>query len=322
MAYIDESNAIEMHTKSYIMNQYEKGLVSVIIPTYKRTDKLDRAIKSVLGQSYKNIELLLVNDNVPDDEYTLTLMEKVKAYQNDSRFQLLLQEKHINGAVARNFAIRQARGEYIAFLDDDDWWEIDKLADQVKELSSLGENWGGVSCKMTFYDESMNVISKSRKYRDGNIYKDILMLQSDVATGTLLLRHSALDEVGYFDENLLRNQDLQLLAFFTYRFRLKEVNKYLHCVDVSDNQNRASDGYKAITIKENFYKSVSPILKTLTKSEMLCVDSMRNFEIAYIFFRGHDYRNAFKYGMSMFRSPKAFYLALCKIFDRLILCKF
>lgn len=124
------------------MKVYEKGLVSVIIPTYKRTDKLDRAIKSVLGQSYKNIELLLVNDNVPGDEYTLALMEKVNAYQNDSRFQLLLQEKHINGAVARNFAIKQAKGEYIAFLDDDDWWKENKLAEQVKELSSLDENWG------------------------------------------------------------------------------------------------------------------------------------------------------------------------------------
>jgi glycosyltransferase involved in cell wall biosynthesis len=61
------------------MKVYEKGLVSVIIPTYKRTDKLDRAIKSVLGQSYKKIELLLVNDNVPGDEYTLALMEKVNA---------------------------------------------------------------------------------------------------------------------------------------------------------------------------------------------------------------------------------------------------
>lgn len=299
------------------MKVYEKGLVSVIIPTYKRTDKLDRAIKSVLGQSYKKIELLLVNDNVPGDEYTLALMEKVNAYQNDSRFQLLLQEKHINGAVARNFAIKQAKGEYIAFLDDDDWWKENKLAEQVKELSSLDENWGGVSCKMTFYDESMNVISKSRKYRDGNIYKDILMLQSDVATGTLLLRHSALDEAGYFDENLLRNQDLQLLVFFTYRFKLKEVDKYLHCVDVSDSQNRASDGFKAITIKENFYKSVKPILKTLTKSDMTCVDSMRNFEIAYIFIREHDYKNAMKYGLSILRSPKAFYLAIRKTINRL-----
>ena len=299
------------------MSYYTEGLVSVIIPTYKRTDKLDRAIWSVLGQTYKDLELLLVNDNVPDDEYTKSLLEKVKAYQTDSRFHLLLQERHINGAVARNFAIKQAKGEYIAFLDDDDWWEKNKLEEQVKELSALDESWGGVSCKMTFYDESMRVISNSKKYPDGNIYKDILTLQSDVATGTLLLRHTALDNAGYFDEKLLRNQDLQLLVFFTYKYKLKEVDKYLHCVDVSDNQNRASDGFKAITIKENFYKSVKPILKTLTKSEMICVDSMRNFEIAYIFFRGHDYKNAMKYGFSIFRSPKTFCLAVHKTINRL-----
>ena len=299
------------------MDRYKKGLVSVIIPTYKRTDKLDRDVWSVLGQTYKNLELLLVNDNVPDDEYTKSLLEKVKAYQTDFRFHLLLQERHINGAVARNFAIKQSTGEYIAFLDDDDWWEKNKLEEQVKELSALDESWGGVSCKMTFYDESMRVISKSKKYRDGNIYRDILTLQSDVATGTLLLRHTALDDAGYFDEKLLRNQDLQLLVFFTYKYKLKEVDEYLHCVDVSDSQNRASDGFKAITIKENFYKSVKPILKTLTKSDMTCVDSMRNFEIAYIFLRGHDYKNAMKYGLSILRSPKAFYLAMRKTIKKL-----
>lgn len=299
------------------MDRYKKGLVSVIIPTYKRTDKLDRAVWSVLGQTYKNLELLLVNDNVPDDEYTKSLLEKVKAYQTDFRFHLLLQERHINGAVARNFAIKQSTGEYIAFLDDDDWWEKNKLEEQVKELSALDESWGGVSCKMTFYDESMRVISKSKKYRDGNIYRDILTLQSDVATGTLLLRRTALDDAGYFDEKLLRNQDLQLLVFFTYKYKLKEVDEYLHCVDVSDSQNRASDGFKAITIKENFYKSVKPILKTLTKSDMTCVDSMRNFEIAYIFLRGHDYKNAMKYGLSILRSPKAFYLAMRKTINKL-----
>lgn len=299
------------------MERYKKGLVSVIIPTYKRTDKLDRAIWSVLEQTYRNLELLLVNDNVPDDEYTKALLEKIKTYQTDPRFHLLLQERHINGAVARNFAIKQAKGEYIAFLDDDDWWEKNKLEEQVKELSALDDSWGGVSCKMTFYDKSMRVISKSKKYPDGNIYKDILTLQSDVATGTLLLRHTALDDAGYFDEKLLRNQDLQLLVFFTYKYKLKEVDKYLHCVDVSDNQNRASDGYKAITIKENFYKSVKPILCTLTKPEIICVDGMRNFEIAYIFFRGHDYKNAMKYGISIFRSPKVFCLAMRKTINRL-----
>ena len=102
---------------------YIEGLVSVIMPTYRRSEKLIRAIESVLNQTYKNLELLLVNDNEPFDEYTEQLKKRVEKYSADKRFQLIIQEKHVNGAVARNFGIRRAKGQYIAFLDDDDWWE-------------------------------------------------------------------------------------------------------------------------------------------------------------------------------------------------------
>ena len=149
--------------------KYVEGLVSVIMPTYKRSEKLLRAIDSVLNQTYKNLELLLVNDNEPFDEYTELLKKRVEKYSNDERFHLILQDKHINGAVARNVGIRQARGQYIAFLDDDDWWELNKLEEQVKELKSLDDSWGAVSCKFTLYDQNGNVIGKTKKYRDGYI---------------------------------------------------------------------------------------------------------------------------------------------------------
>ena len=73
---------------------YESGLVSVIMPTYKRSDKLVRAIESVLNQSYKRIELILVNDNEPNDDYTKNMLARVEKYREDSRFQLIIQDKH------------------------------------------------------------------------------------------------------------------------------------------------------------------------------------------------------------------------------------
>ena len=110
-------------------------MVSVIIPTYKRTDKLLRAVKSVCEQSYKYLEVLVVNDNENDDRYTkalISLMETV----TDSRVQLIFQEKHINGAAARNAGIKKARGEYIAFLDDDDYWHIEKIRKQIEAYNN------------------------------------------------------------------------------------------------------------------------------------------------------------------------------------------
>lgn len=299
-------------------SKYTKGLVSVVTPTYKRSEKLPRAIESILSQTYRDIELFVVNDNEPEDEFTQYVKDVTAKYNSDPRFHLIIQKKHINGAVARNVAIRQAKGEYIAFLDDDDWWEPNKIEEQVKELSQLDGTWGGVSCKFTFYDAQGNLIGKTRKYRDGNIYKDILYLQSDVATSTLLLRREALDDAGYFDEKLLRNQDLQLLVFFTYKYKLKEVDQYLHCVDVSDAQNRAN-GDRAIEVKNRFYESVKPILDTLTSSEYRCMDAMRNLEIAFLYFKEGKRGNGIKYLLKVAKSPKAMWLTIKKIYDRILI---
>lgn len=286
------------------MGDYEAGLVSVIMPTYKRSEMLTRAVESVLNQTYKHLELLLVNDNEPDNDYTRELQERVKKYAGDSRFFLVLQEKHINGAVARNVGIKKARGEYIAFLDDDDWWCPTKIEEQVKCLASLDGSWGGVSCKFTLYDKLGQVIGKTAKYRDGYIYKDILYLLSDVATGTLLLRHKALDAAGYFDETLLRHQDLQLLVNFTYRYKLKEVDQYLHCVDVSDAQNRP-DPEKMKRQKAAFFESVKPVMDTLTPSEQKCVYAMHRYELGYVCLKNGELRQGLAYCSAVLRSPKA-----------------
>lgn len=297
------------------MAEYSKGLVSVIIPTYRRSDMLDRAVTSVLSQSYENLELLLVNDNVPDDEYSRALLERVKKYEKDARFRLILQEKHINGAAARNEGIRQAKGEYIAFLDDDDWWESEKLERQVDVLRQLPDEWGGVSCKYSFVDRTGKVIGKSSEYKDGNIYLDILNLITDVTTCSLLLRHTALDAAGYFDENLLRHQDFQLLVDFTSRYKLKLVGEYLLNIDVSDAQNRP-DGKKLLEHKKRFFASVEPVLSKLSKSDRKCIRCMHNFEVGYVFLKSRDVKNGIRYASSVLTSPKAFGLACRKVLKK------
>lgn len=300
---------------------YIEGLVSVIMPTYRRSEKLIRAIDSVLNQTYKNLELLLINDNDPFDEYTEQLKKRVEIYSDDKRFKLINQEKHVNGAVARNFGIRRAKGQYIAFLDDDDWWEHNKLEEQVKMLKSLDDSWGAVSCKFTLYDQNGNVIGKTKKYRDGYIYIDILNLMSDVATGTLLIRHDYFDTTRYFDENLLRHQDLQLLVDFTSKYKLKEVNQYLHCVDVSDTQNRP-DAQKLIQYKKAFFKSVKPVMDSLNEKERKCIYAMHKYELGYVCLKNGEKCQGLAYCKEVLKSPKACGLALKKTFLKIIqICK-
>src|SRR5690554_2886294 len=95
-----------------------KGMVSCIIPTYKRSETLVRAINSVLEQTYKKIEILVIDDNHPNDRFSLMVQKQLEQFNDKVRY--IQQEKHVNGAVARNVGIKFARGEYIAFLDDDD----------------------------------------------------------------------------------------------------------------------------------------------------------------------------------------------------------
>lgn len=297
-----------------MITKYENGLVSVIIPTYKRSEKLTRAIHSVLAQTYENLEVLVVNDNEPEDEYTAQLKAQVKQYDHDTRFRLVMQKKHINGAVARNVGIRQAKGEYIAFLDDDDWWESNKLELQVKELSGLSEEWGVVSCRIKRYNNDVP-ISVLPRYKDGYVYKDVLMLTSDFATGTLLFRHDLLDTTRCFDENLLRHQDLQLLVDFTCKFKLKQLDEVLHCADVSDAQNRP-DPEKLMYHKKRFFESIRPIMNSLTKSEQKCIYCMHQYELGYQFLKRRNVKEGVKYSAYVFTSGKAFRLAAKKTFKK------
>lgn len=297
--------------------KYREGLVSVVTPTYKRSEKLPRAIESILGQTYKEIELFVVNDNDPEDDFTQYVNDITAKYTSDPRFHLIIQGKHINGAVARNVGIRQAQGEFIAFLDDDDWWEPNKIEEQLKVLRSLDSSWGGVSCKFKQYDADGNVIGCTRKYKDGYIYKDILNMYTEVATGTILLRRVALDDAGYFDESLLRSQDIQLLTCFTFKYKLKEVDQYLHCADASDAQNRLVDEGKYLKITEDFFKSISHVMRTLSKSEIRCACNMRYFTLGYILIRNKQYAKGIKYLLRVFTSLSSIILAVKLIIKRI-----
>lgn len=296
------------------MEDYIKGLVSVVMPTYKRSDQLCRAIDSVLNQTYTNIELLLVNDNEPNDSFTANLLRTVEKYQTDSRFHLILQERHINGAVARNVGIRQARGEYIAFLDDDDWWENVKIEHQVQKLNQLSDEWGVVSCKIRRYKDE-KVIAALPRYDNGYVYKDILMLMADYATGTLLIRHTALDDAGYFDEELLRHQDLQLLVNITYKYKLFQLNEYLHCCDIGDAQNRP-DVEKIIRTKKAFFNSINDIYCTLSKKEKRDIKLMNNAEIGYVLLKNKQYLKAISMFLPLLTSVKAFSCEIKKVYQK------
>ena len=115
-------------------DKFDAPLVSVVLPTFNRERLLPRAINSVLNQTYKNLELIIVNDGSTDDT------EKVVKGYSDKRIRYYKQELNKGGSAARNVGIKLARGELISFQDSDDEWLPEKLERQVRKFSEVGFN--------------------------------------------------------------------------------------------------------------------------------------------------------------------------------------
>ena len=195
----------------------DSAFISVIIPVLNRDFAIKRAVESVLNQSFQDFECIVVNDNTPGDEFSQILYKSLDKYKNDQRFKFIEQKEHKNGAAARNVGIRAAQGEYIAFLDDDDYWNDNKLEIQVSSLKELPEDWGAVSCLMRFFRNG-TISSATRPYKDGYIHFEVMTRIISMGTGSLLIRRKALDETSYFDENLNRYQDPQLFSCLTEKY--------------------------------------------------------------------------------------------------------
>ena len=297
---------------------YISGLVSTIIPTYKRSEKLERAIRSALEQSYRNVEVLVVSDNEPDDEYTAEAQRVVDSF-NDDRVKLITQEHHKNGAAARNAGIKAAKGEYIAFLDDDDYWERRKIELQVELLSSLDESWGAVTCKNKAYVNG-NLVAAQTPIKDGWICRGILSRTTHVSTDTILLRHVALDESGYFDENLRRHQEVQMMGMFAHKYKIKLLDLYLVCVDSSANENQPNADKMSI-IKKEFIQAVQPVLDKLPKKDVKYIKTMNQFELGGLYFKTGHKKKGIKLMLGILKSPGTVFSAT-NLLIRKFACKF
>ena len=108
-------------------------LVSIIMPSYNTAKYIAESIKSVLAQTYADWELIIVDDCSTDNTD-----EVVAPFLSDSRIIYLKNEKNSGAAVSRNYAIRVAKGKWIAFLDSDDLWLSDKLEKQIKFMTDNG----------------------------------------------------------------------------------------------------------------------------------------------------------------------------------------
>jgi glycosyltransferase involved in cell wall biosynthesis len=269
-----------------------EGLVSCVIPSYKRCDTVTRAIDSVLAQTYKNIEICLVDDNVPGDEYSLRLQEALKKYEKDDRVRYIAQEKHINGAVARNVGIKAAKGEFIGFLDDDDEWLPEKIERQMKVLQE-NPSIDAVSVLWSIY-ENKKIVRRCTPYTAENLQFKVFLREVAIYTSTILIKKIAIDKFGGFDESLLRHQDLQFFVDALKNSKFDVLPEYLVKIHADSEINRPNVE-KLIQAKKDFFISVADEFGKYSKLERKRIKNAHYYEIVFFAFKRKKIKHVLLY---------------------------
>ena len=188
-----------------------KGSVSVVIPTHDRPAMLREAIGSALIQTYPPLEIIVV-DNGPQ--------RQAAAIAAEFGGRVILIRSSVPGpSASRNAGIERARGDHIAFLDDDDLWHPEKLCVQMEFLAEHTDI-AMASCRVASYGDEIRV--RKTPWVTGDLY-GMLFMESFVATPTVVVRRDVFDAVGLFDVRYLRAEDYDLWLRIAGAFRTSHL---------------------------------------------------------------------------------------------------
>lgn len=191
----------------------EAPLVSAVIPTHNRAELLTRAIRSVQRQTYPSLEIIVVDDASGDQ--TREVVEKL----GDPRIRYIRHDTNRGGSAARNTGIRAAKGEFIAFLDDDDEWEPEKTEKQLKALDQYRVvmcTCDAIGSDLPKYHSKKTVELQALRRGQGTFG----------GTGVLMARASVLKRT-MFDESLPRYQDWDLFIRIAEKHAIAYLNEPL-----------------------------------------------------------------------------------------------
>lgn len=195
--------------------------VSVIIPTYRRVNYLKEAVKSVLSQTYKSFEIIIVNDDPSQKE------EIDVALSGFENLQIIHHDQSKGGNASRNTGVKNAKGEILAFLDDDDFWLPNKLEAHVKahdHESSVGLVYS--DCNYV-YNNRLIKDKFSRSILPSDVKKAMSKgIFCPVSTSIVSIKTECVSNLGLFDEQLVSFQD------WDFWFRISHSYNFYHVPEV------------------------------------------------------------------------------------------
>lgn len=280
------------HQTSITPNNYP--LVSVIIPTFQRPNYLERALTSVLKQTYPNLEIIIVDDNNEGDTYRKKTEELLKKYSGYKNIKYLKHKNNLGVAEARNTGIKAATGKYICFLDDDDEYLPEKIYKQyLKFKNSKYNKLGFVYCWA------------KEVYSDGGLQRLIRLnikgraLAEHIIHGLcgpqfIFLSAEIFSEVGFFNK-LIVGEDFDLiLRILEKGYNVDLVSEILLVLHFH-NKERLTNSLKQINTINYFFKKKKAYFHLLKKKEILRLKHYYYISLAWVYLQNKMYLKAFYY---------------------------
>lgn len=263
-----------------------KPLVSIIMPTYNRECNIQKAINSVLNQTYENWELIIVDDGSTDD--TLNLLNKIV----NNKIRIISYSENKGHSFARNKGLKDAEGEYIMYLDSDNEWDsnyIETIIGAFIELPDADAIYSG----QLLYE---NYNTKPYAIRFGSFNKPLLHNRNYIDINCFSHKNNVYKSIGGFDESLIKLVDWDFILRISNEFKIYSVPVLLSKYYVANSTNRVTDfpfdydGKAAEIIKKNDftsknYKNLShkvsiiiPSYESLNELKM-CIETILSFNL-------------------------------------------
>jgi glycosyltransferase involved in cell wall biosynthesis len=234
----------------------DKGLVSIIIPCYNSANYISETIKSVLAQTYKNFELIIIDDGSTDRS------AEIITFFHDERI-IYNYQKNSGAPAAKNNAIKKAKGNYISFLDSDDLWEREKIEKQL----SIIDRFDAVFCDYKIIDENgvltgqqtMPMIYEPEQAKNQILEGNIILGSSS----SVIAHRKVIEHVGFFSENLTMGED------WDYWFRMIWSDYQLGFIDEKLVRIRMREGSMQTASRISRGNSLELLLKGFLKNKKL-----------------------------------------------------
>jgi len=210
--------------------------ISVIIPTFNRIDLLKRAIDSVLNQSIKPYDIIVVDDGSIDGTSDM-IQQKYKSIK-------LIQQKNSGVSAARNNGIKNAQGDWIALLDSDDEWKKNKLEEQVNKLTD-NPKYHFCHTNEIWIRNGIRVNQKKRHKKYGGFIFDKCLDICRISPSSVLFNKNIFNHVGWFNDKLPVCEDYDLWLRITAEFEILFIDKPL-IVKYGGHNDQLSHSVEAI----------------------------------------------------------------------------